>query len=257
MARFRPILISTVQYDAELRAGSMSQADVLRTAKRLGVDGAELRLDYWQDKERELPAARRALEDLGIIATYATGLTLFGDIEASANLRYAVDDAVALGSSLLRVFSGLPPDDDDSQSWDAARDVVRYAGNHGVMVAIENFGTAPGCRVAEIQRVLDRIESPALRTNVDIGNYASNEADPALAVNTLGPRVVSSHLRDHADTPTGVDATYLGGGALPLGAVLAEFARLPQKVIHCFEFAGGGDPEGRIAKSLAYLRAWE
>jgi hypothetical protein len=51
-----------------------------------------------------------------------------------------------------------------------------------------------------------------------------------------------------------VDTTYLGGGTFPLCAVLAEFARLLQKVIHCFEFGGGGDPEGRIEKSLAYLR---
>jgi hypothetical protein len=42
---------------------------------------------------------------------------------------------------------------------------------------------------------------------------------------------------------------------LPLRDALAELARLPQPVIHCFEFAGGGDPVGRIQKSLAYLRA--
>jgi sugar phosphate isomerase/epimerase len=253
--KFRPILISTVQYDTELQARSLSQVDVLQTAKRLGADGAELRLDYWQDKARELPVARRALDDLGIIATYATSLMLFS--ADSAQLREAVDDAVALGSPLLRVFAGLAPGDDDSHSWDAAREIVHYAASRGIVVALENFGKAPGCRIAEIKHVLDRIDSPAFGTNVDIGNYASNCEDPTEAVRALAPRVVSSHLRDHADTPTGVDATYLGGGTLPLRPVLAEFARLPQKVIHCFEFAGGGDPEGRIEKSLSYLEAWK
>jgi sugar phosphate isomerase/epimerase len=249
---FRPILISTVQYDAELQAASLSQVDVVRAAKRLGADGAELRLDYWRDKARELPMARRALDDLGLSATYATSLTLFSS--DSAQLREAVDDAVALGSPLLRVFSGTVPGDEDRQSWDAAREIVDYAGYRDIVVALENFGKAPGCRLAEVRRVLDQIPSPSLGTNVDIGNYASNGEDPAQAVRALAPRVISSHLRDHADTPNGVDATYLGGGALPLRPVLAEFARLPQKVIHCFEFAGGGDPAGRIEKSLAYLR---
>jgi sugar phosphate isomerase/epimerase len=258
MTTFRPILISTVQYDDELRAGRVGQVDVLWAAKRLGVDGAELRLDYWRDKTSEIPVVRRAVDELGLVATYATYLTLFGsDAEGPAALRQAIDDAVALGSPLLRVFPGLAPSDEDRQSWNAARDAVRYAASHGIVVALENFGQAPGCRVADIKRVLDRIESPALGTNVDVGNYASNGEDPALAVRSLGRRVVSTHLRDHAATLAGVDATYLGGGTLPLRLVLAEFARLPQKVIHIFEFAGGGDPEGRVAKSLAYLRMLE
>src|SRR5437660_577743 len=130
--KFRPILISTVQYDAELQARSLSQVDVLQTAKRLGADGAELRLDYWQDKARELPAARRALDDLGIIATYATSLMLF--TSDSGQLREAVDAAAALGSPLLRVFSGLAPDDNDRVSWDTAREIVRYATSRGIVV---------------------------------------------------------------------------------------------------------------------------
>jgi hypothetical protein len=47
----------------------------------------------------------------------------------------------------------------------------------------------------------------------------------------------------------------LGGGALPLDAIFAELDRLPQQIIYCFEFVGGGDPDARIAKSLAYLHA--
>jgi hypothetical protein len=38
-----------------------------------------------------------------------------------------------------------------------------------------------------------------------------------------------------------------------LPAILAELDNLPQEMIYCFEFSGGGDPDGRITKSLAYL----
>jgi len=34
---------------------------------------------------------------------------------------------------------------------------------------------------------------------------------------------------------------------------------LPQRLLYCFEFRGEGDPDGRIAQSLAYMndRAWQ
>ena len=34
---------------------------------------------------------------------------------------------------------------------------------------------------------------------------------------------------------------------------------LPQRLLYCFEFRGGGDPDGRITRSLEYLRGreWE
>lgn len=256
MASFRPILVSTVQYDEALRARQMAQADVVAVARELGADGVELRGDYWQEKGRELPAARDLARQLGLLVTYATTATLFGaGIEEQRRLWQDVDDAAMLGSPLLRVFQGPVPSADDQPGWERAREALRYAADRGVKLALENFARAPGSRVAEIKAALDRLDSPFLGTNVDIGNYAANGEDLPAAVRTLGPRIIYTHLRDHTDTPSGVEATYLGGGSLPLRDALAELARLPQPVTHCFEFTGGGDPVGRIQKSLAYLRA--
>jgi sugar phosphate isomerase/epimerase len=256
MASFRPILISTVQYHEPLSARQMTQAEVVTVARELGVDGVELRADYWQAQERELPAVRDLVRRLGLLVTYATTATLFGaDAEAQRRLQQDIDDAAALGAALLRVFPGPAPGPDDQPGWERARAALRYAAARGVRLALENFARAPGCRVAEIKATLDRLDVPALGTNVDIGNYAINGEDLPAAVRTLGPRIVSTHLRDQVETPAGVDTTYLGGGSLPLREVLAELARLPQPVIHCFEFTGGDDPAGRIQQSLAYLRA--
>ena len=80
------------------------------------------------------------------------------------------------------------------------------------------------------------------------------ERDRVLAevwIRAFGPRVAMSHLKDIA----GADATYLGGGTLPLPAILDAFDALPQPIIHCFEYGGGDDPDGRNAASLAYLKA--
>jgi hypothetical protein len=67
------------------------------------------------------------------------------------------------------------------------------------------------------------------------------------------PRTTSyAHLKDRPADPAGLH-TYLGGGMMSLGPILAELDSLPQEMIYCFEFPGGGDPDGRIVESLAYL----
>jgi sugar phosphate isomerase/epimerase len=255
MVSFQPVVISTVQYHDRLTAAQMTQAEVVTIARELGADGAELRADYWQDKERELPAARDLVKQLGLVVTYATAATLFGpDGDDQQRRRQHVDDAATLGSPLVRFFQGAAPIADDHAGWERAREVVRYATDRGVRLVVENFAREPGCRVAEIRATLDRFDSPFLGTNVDLGNYAANGEDLVAAIRALSPRIMYTHLRDHGDPPSGANATYLGGGSLPLRAALTEFSRLPQPIIYCFEFPGGDDPAGRILKSLAYLR---
>jgi sugar phosphate isomerase/epimerase len=254
MTKSRTVLISTVQYESELRSGAIDFRGVLDVAKRLGVDGVEFRDVYWKDKGADISMVCSALQDLGLIATYATFTTLFGGEQANQEaLRTAVDDAAALGAVLVRVFPGHVPAADDTPAWEKASEAIEYAARRAVTVAVENFVRAPGCHLSEVKQVLDRIRTPSLRTNLDIGNYAMNGEDVAVAIRTLGDRIISSHLKDVADTPDGPVATYLGGGNLPLASLLAEFDRLPQPVFHCFEFGGGGDPEDRIRKSLDLL----
>ncbi|HEU5328754.1 MAG TPA: TIM barrel protein [Thermomicrobiales bacterium] len=251
MPTSNPILISVVQYDADLKSGAMSLTGVAQRAQQLGADGVEYRDGYWREKDAELPALRQALRDLNLTATYATMATLFNTDQAgAAQLSQDIADAAALGSPLLRVFLGELPQGESDPAWAGARRAVEEAASQGIVLALENFARAPGCRVAEIARALAAIDTPTLQTNVDIGNYALNDEDIPAAIRQFGRRVVSSHLKDNA----GTDATYLGGGSLPLPAILDAFDRLPQQVMHCFEFGGGDDPDGRIAASLAYLR---
>lgn len=246
-------LLSVIQFHDALDTGAMNLLDVVAVAHRLGAGGVEFRPNYWRDKEREIAAVRRATTERGLMAMYATMATLFSvEPDSAGQLRQDTDDAAALGSPLLRVFLGAVPDDSADPAWDGARRAVRYAAARGIYLALENFARAPGCTVSEIRRVLDAIADPALRTNVDIGNYALNGEDVAAAIRAFDGRVAMSHLKDMED---GAGATYLGGGNMPLPAILDAFDALPQPIIHCFEFEGGADPAGRIAASLAYLQA--
>jgi sugar phosphate isomerase/epimerase len=167
-------------------------------------------------------------------------------------LHQDIDAASALGAPQLRVFPGPLPADQNEAGWAAGRAVVQYAAGKGVVLALENFARTPGGTLAEIQRVLDRIPHPALATNIDIGNYVLHGQDVPAAIRAVGTRAVSAHLKDQpADLSK--PASHLGGGDQALDAIFAELDQLPQRIIYCFEFGGGGNPEAVIRRSLDYF----
>ena len=253
MTRPVPILISIVQFHDALTAGALKPVDLLDSASRVGALGVEYRDNYWTDKENEIAAVRRIAAERGQKLTYATMATLFTtDDDQAARVRADIDDAIAIGSPFLRVFQGTQPESANDPAWDRARGLVDYAGERGVSIALENFRISPGNLLSEIAAVLDAIPSPALGTNVDIGNYGQNGQDATQAIATLGPRVIASHLSDKKDD----GATWLGDGSFPLQAIFDAFASLSQPVLHCLEFGGGSNPEERIAASFDAVRDW-
>ncbi|MGI8854387.1 MAG: sugar phosphate isomerase/epimerase family protein [Thermomicrobiales bacterium] len=250
MAGERPVLISVIQYQESVVAGTTRIVNLFDTAHRLGADGVELRPQFLKEKASELPAARERAADHGLLVTYATMGTLYGT-DASV-LRQDIDDARALGSSILRIFPGLLPAEGTDPAWETGRAIARYAEAQGVTLALENFVGTPGGTLAEIQRGLDTI--PSLATNIDIGNYPHHDQDVVAAIGAVGARAVSAHLKDHGEPP-GYASAALGDGILPLGGIMDALDRLPQRLLYIFEFGGGDNPDDRIARSLAYLRA--
>ncbi len=250
----RPILISVMQFEDALKAGDQTVFNVIDIAHRLGADGVELRRETWPNWQNELAAAREKAETLGLLVAYATHVTLFStDAQGQQVLRQDIDAASALGSPILRVFQGPAPEDDDDEQWSFARTVIDYAATQNVVIALENYVGMPGGKLAEIKRVLDRIQHPALGTNIDIGNYAQHGQEIVEAIHTVGDRAVYSHIKDKTAT-AGDPPIHLGAGVLPLPIILAALAALPQSFPYCFEFRGGADPEARIEQSLAYLQ---
>ncbi|HMN29107.1 MAG TPA: TIM barrel protein [Caldilineaceae bacterium] len=259
MTTHRPLLLSVMQFEDELKSGARTVFAVIDTAHRLGLDGVELRRELWPNWRNELAQARQRIEELGLIVTYATFATLFAGGESTpadhtAVLRQDIDAAAALGAPQLRVFPGPVPSSEDEASWARARAVVAYAAEQGIVLALENFARTPGGTLAEIEAVLAQIPDPALKSNIDIGNYLLHGQDVPAAIDALAARAVSAHLKDQP-TDLAQPPTYLGGSGRDLTPVFAAFERLPQRIIYCFEFGGGGDPEEGIRRSMAYLQA--
>jgi sugar phosphate isomerase/epimerase len=251
----RPVLVSVMQFEDELNSGAITIGDVITATARLGADGLEIRPQYWREKDRELPAARDAIAGHNLIVTYATTITLFSADPADwSRLRQDIDDTRTLGASQLRVFPGPVPADDDAEGWAAGQTIVDYAAGQGITLALENYAWTPGGTIAELARTLEHF--PALAVNLDIGNYQRHGEDVGDAIRLFGERAVSAHLKDQGGAPDWPSFP-LGGGALDLPRIMAALEALPQRLLYCFEFRGGGDPQRRIARSLAYLRGRE
>ncbi len=257
MTTQRPIFISVIQYQPELEAGTLTPLQLVDMLDSLGVDGIELRRELWPNYASELPAVRERLQALGKQVTYATFSTLFAPTDdAHQLLLHDLNTARALGSPLLRVFPGAAPADTTDAAWTKALESVAYAEEIGIQIALENFGRLPGGLISEMTHILNNITSPALKVNVDVGNYATHGEDVVEAIKLIGDRVIYAHLKDKAGDKSD-DTTYLGGGSSPMDSIIAALNALPQPVIYCFEFVGGGEAADRIAKSIAYLKAKE
>ena len=250
----RPVLISAMQFEDELKSGGRSVWEVIEIAGRVGADGVELRRETWPRLDAELPQAARRIADAGLLVTYATQATLFdGSAHGQRQLRQDIDAAATLNAPLVRFFPGQTPSVDDGAAWTRAQQVVEFAAARNTIIALENYARTPGGTLAEIQAALTRLASPALRTNLDMGNYPNHGQDVVAAIGSLADQILAAHLKDKtansSDPPT-----VLGAGVLPLAEILEALDQLPQHIYYIFEFRGGDDPVGRIERSLAYLK---
>lgn len=249
----RPILISVMQFEDALKRGERTVWEVIDIARQVGADGVELRRETWPELDREREAVARYMADAKLLVTYATHTTLFDrSVQGQQQLCQDIETAAALEAELVRFFPGLIPEVDDDPAWMVAKEIVDYAAERGITIALENYARTPGGTLAEIQNVLTRLESPALCTNLDIGNYPNHGQDVVAAIDSLADKIIASHVKDKTANPAD-PPTVLGAGVLPLPDILHALAQLPQRIYYIFEFRGGDDPVARIEHSLAYL----
>ncbi len=248
----RPIIASIVQYTDAIETGEMTVMQLLQKAADLGLDGIELRRELWGEKMKvELPVVRDRADELGLLVTFATHSVLFCEGDDRDMLLADVDTAAEIGSPLLRIFSGPVPEDCGAPEWDWAKRVIDRGASKGILIALENYADSPGGTLAEILTVLNHFDVPTLKTNIDTGNYAGWKQDHFQAIEAIGDRTVYVHIKDPREGGTSVP----GEGDLPIMEILTALDRYLQRIIYCFEFPGGDDPDDRIARGLAFMQS--
>lgn len=179
--------------------------DFVHDCARMGLEGTELTSYYFPR-----PVTRQYLCTLKQLC-FKLGLDVSGTAvgndfclppgdkrdEQLAMVKQWVDHAVLLGAPVIRIFSGgasaqVPEAEARRLAIEAIEECCQYAGDHGVMLALENHGgltsTAEG--MLELVRA---VRSPWFGVNLDTGNFHSSDVYAELAL--LAPYAVNVQVK--------------------------------------------------------------
>lgn len=248
-----------------VESGQMDLPKFIEFAARQSVEGVEL-LDYfWNDEKVEIPQVKKQMADAGLkLAVYSIGNDFFQpDAKARAGvlagLKHGVDVANQLGVNLMRVFSGSHKEGyklEDGLGWilEGLSAGAAYAQQHGVILALENHGLMAG-RSDQVRDIIQKVNSPALRANLDTGNFLLVGQNPVDAARELGPLVALVHLKDFrragpADTVhvykgldgAGYTGTVTGEGMVDLPKIVDVLRSAGYSGWLSLEYEGGADP---------------
>ena len=262
-----------------VRAGRLDLMGFIDFARAQNVAGVELLDMFWDDAEREIPQAQRRIAEAGLeVAAYSISNNFIQPAaEARAqqleDLKRGVDIAVELGTDLVRVFSGDARDGiayDDGIGWilEGLSAGAAYARERGVTLALENHGRFAG-RSDQVRDIILQVGSPALRLNLDMGNFLPVGQDPTEAARALAEWVALAHLKDMrlaGDDEAGhifvdpqgrrLTGSVIGDGLVNLPAVLNILREAGYDGWLSLEFEGAEDPIAvGVPRSLAAARA--
>jgi L-ribulose-5-phosphate 3-epimerase len=207
-----PLSIGVCSWSLQVK----SVAELKRLLDQLGVNVTQIACGdpvhaSWDEGEA-MPEAARAS---GLVMTgamlgfpgedYTTPQTIkrtggFGDPalrpERLERLRWALDRTVALGLTDLMLHAGFlpePSDPDRGPFLETLSEAGRLAAEAGVTLAFET-----GQETAELlRRTLDDLNAPNIKVNFDPANMLLYDmGDPIAAVELLGPRIRSVHVKD-------------------------------------------------------------
>ncbi|MCY3977173.1 MAG: sugar phosphate isomerase/epimerase [Chloroflexi bacterium] len=261
-----------------VQAGQLDLTGFIDYAAAQGVAGVELLDIFWTDAEREIPQVKRRVADAGMDVAVFSISNNFIQPEASAHaqeladLKRGVDIALELGTDIVRVFSGNAREgvsQQEGMAWilEGLSAGAAYAEARGVTLALENHGKFAG-RSDQVRDIIDAVASPALRVNLDTGNFLPIGQNPTEAAEHLADLVVLTHLKDmrpaasdeashvFAD-PMGqlLTGSVIGAGLVDLAAIRAVMDGAGYFGWWSLEYEGGEEPLAvGVPRSLAAAR---
>ncbi len=179
--------------------------DFIRDCAAMGLEGTELTSYYFPPEPTAdyLRSLRKLAFELGLdVSGTAVGNDFCFPAGAErdkqiAGVKQWVDYAAILGAPVIRIFSGNAKDGQSEQ--DAHRLAVRgmeeccaYAGEHGVMLALENHGGLTATAAGLLALVRD-VKSPWFGVNLDTGNFRTE--DPYGDLAKLAPYAVNVQVK--------------------------------------------------------------
>ncbi|MDO3679487.1 sugar phosphate isomerase/epimerase family protein [Paenibacillus ehimensis] len=206
--------------------GSMDNIGFIDFVGKTGAQGVELLSVFWNDQKDDAQQVREALARNGLeLACFGAcnNLAVTDPAERReqiADVTGSVDKAAQLGAKVVRVFSGDKAADvtyEQAKAWiiEGLKEGAAYAQQRGITLCLENHGYFAG-KADQVLEVIDEVNSPALRSTFDTGNFLLVDDQPNEAMDKLLGVVSHVHFKDFL--PVGED--YAGRKYKSLGGVL-------------------------------------
>lgn len=230
-----------VSFYPDLAAGRMTPGDWLRTAARLGLDGADLSVAHITSRApANIDALRREAEDAGVHIAILATYTDFTHPDQAYRARQIddlnawIDAGARMGVTFLRLTAGqdhpgVPEDAGLAWAAEGLTACVHDAAAAGVRLLYENHTrgsvwerndfTQPAARFLDVAR---RTRGSGLEILFDTANCLALDDDPLAVLKEVIDRVGAIHLSDIRRRGE-FEPTAIGTGAAPIDRLLERF----------------------------------
>lgn len=222
----------------------------------LGLDGIEIicAADYGCGVDlstagADLRGIRQRASDSGLIIAGLVPYTkdmnhpdAAARAKAVADLKAAVDVAVALDCPALRVFGGheVPPAAQGTAlGWlgESLREAGEYAGAGGVQLNVENHMDTMATSAEMTMAIVRAVDLPNVGVLYDQANLAfMNTEVYEMAVALQGPRIQHVHVKDFMWDGTQRVAAVLGHGIIPWAQIVSALMHLGYDGFYSLEY---------------------
>lgn len=246
--------------------------DFLEFCSKEGIKQVELLNVFWKNAAVELPEAVALMKNKGIRASsyaVANDFAKENADERKAALQEILDAipvAQALDVKVIRVFSGNLTDQvtyDKALEWivEGLSAAAEAAGKAGITLCLENHGKLAGSGV-QVKAILDRVNSPYLKSTFDTGNFLLVDEKPLTALDSLLHDVAHVHFKDFVQRPDGrykslsgasFEGVSLGDGDVDLKEIVRRLKERGYQGAYVLEYEGVGVEAEGIRESYTYF----
>jgi sugar phosphate isomerase/epimerase len=241
------------------------------------VEGIELLHRFWYPQDESPAEIERALEQEGLKVACVGASNNFAlpDAESRADqlrqIMESVDIAAGFGAEVVRVFSGNRLDGVDfteARRWivEGLKAAADYAGSRNVVLCLENHGLFAG-KSGQVMDIIRDVDSEALRSTFDMGNFLLVDEPPEAALQVLQPIVSHVHVKDFMlveESYTGEAYSALSGnryagkvigeGSVDVRGLLTRLKTSGYDGWLTVEFEGDGEQQAGSIRSVEYVK---
>ena len=192
---------------------SMTLFDFVDQAADMGLDAVEP-TSYYFDPDVESEELQRLKRHAFLLGLDISGTAIGNDFclppgpDRDAQLQLArtwIDRAAVLGAPVIRVFAGRVPEggveeDAVALAIEGLNEVLPYAAEHGVILALENHGGITATP-DQMLRLIEGVDHPYFGVNLDTGNFHTD--DPYADLARIAPYAVNVQVKTEVSRGSG------------------------------------------------------